>query len=160
MMDQNPLMVPYTLVHPFSRVVSWVIGIATILLGTCTLVIKWIILKPIHDEIIDKFHKKQPLFFKRNSICRIIDLQDEFNITFPVACLLILIFAIITKRIIFQRSKCCKGYFAVPMPVDLFAHVKRTFAAVVFAIFADDLLDIAHQVMTENSRPNDKGLLL
>jgi hypothetical protein len=71
-------------------------------------------------------------------------MREEFNIfTSLVACLLILLFAMTTKQESIQRERCCKGYFGVPIPLNFFARVKRTFAAITFAIFADKLSNIA-----------------
>ncbi|CAF3476579.1 unnamed protein product [Rotaria sp. Silwood1] len=143
------------------RILSWITLIATILLAISTLIIKWAILKPIHEEIIYKFKNKQPVFFKRHSICRIIDLSSEFNIfTFPLSCFIILLFAIITKSVSFQGSKYCKGYIGIPIPLDFFAHVKRTLAAVIFAIFADELLDIANDVLNGGNPSSNKGVAI
>ncbi|CAF4000522.1 unnamed protein product, partial [Rotaria sp. Silwood1] len=56
----------------------------------------------------------------------------------------------ITKRESYQINRCCKGYFGLPIPLDFFARVKRTFAAITFAIFADDLSNLANQFINEN----------
>jgi hypothetical protein len=137
---------------------SWITGILTLILAASTLIAKWSILKPIHEEIVHKFNTQQPLFFERHSICHIIDLTAEFNLfTFPVACLLIILFTIITKRIAFQRNKYFKGYIGIPIPIDFFAHVKRTLAAVIFAIFAEELFDISNEVVNGNGLSTDKG---
>lgn len=110
---------------------------------------------------MDKFKNQQPLFFKRHSICRVIDLTSDFNIlTFPAACLLILLFAIITKRASFQRNKWFKGYIGLPIPIDFFAHVKRSLAAVIFAIFADELLVIVFESISDDNKSTNKGLFL
>ncbi|CAF3017534.1 unnamed protein product [Rotaria sp. Silwood2] len=145
----------------FRRILSWITLIGTILLATSTLIVKWIILKPIHEEIVDKFKKAQPIFFTRHSICRIIDLKAEFNLfTFPLACFIILLFTITTKRVSFQGRKYCKGYIGIPIPLDCFAHVKRTLAAVIFAIFADELLNIANEVLKGSSPSSNKGVAI
>lgn len=78
-------------------------------------------------------------------------------LTFPIAFLLILIFAILSKRTSFMRGKC-KGYFAPVLPLDFYVHIKRKFAAVIFAIVADELLFIIRQVLTDNSSSN-QGLI-
>ncbi len=44
-----------------------------------------------------------------------------------------------------------KGYFAPVIPIDFYIHIKRKFAAVVFAVIADELLDIVNQVITGNT---------
>ncbi|CAF1345120.1 unnamed protein product [Rotaria sordida] len=140
---------------------SWITGIATLLLATSTLIIKWAILKPIHEEIVEKFKKAQPIFFKQHSICRIIDLRAEFNLfTFPLACFIILLFTITTKRVSFQGSKYCKGYIGIPIPLDIFAHVKRILAAVIFAIFADELLDIANDALNGSNPSSNQGVVI
>jgi len=150
--------IPINVLHPRHRTLSWITGILTLILATSTLIAKWSILKPIHEEIVNKFNNQQLLFFKRHSICQTIDLTAQFNLfTFPVACLLIILFSIITKRVAFQRNKYFKGYIGIPIPLDFFAHVKRTLAAVIFAIFADELLDIANEVISGKSLSTNKG---
>ncbi|CAF3457099.1 unnamed protein product [Rotaria sp. Silwood1] len=80
--------------------------------------------------------------------------------TFPLACLLILLFVMITKRESYQINRCCKGYFGLPIPLDFFARVKRTFAAITFAIFADDLSNLANQFINENGSLIDEGIIV
>lgn len=120
---------------------------------------KWSILKPIHEEIVEKFYRREPLYFTKHPICRVIDLTDRFNlITFPVACLFIVLLSVITKRSAFYRNRCCRGYIGIPIPLDFFAHIKRTLAAVIFAIFADELLDIALEIVSgNNGQSSDQG---
>ncbi|CAF4637160.1 unnamed protein product [Rotaria sp. Silwood1] len=125
------------------------------------LIIKWILIKPIHVSMTFKFDRQLPLFFQQHVWCSIIELREEFNIiTFPLACLLIVMFAIMTKRNRSKTNHWFQGYGAIPMPVDFFAHVKRTFAAVVFAIYADELLDIANELISGDDTSSDKGLFV
>lgn len=129
------------------------------IVATSTLLIKWAIIKPIHEDIIKKFYNEEELFIKPNSICRTITLVAEFNVfTFPVACLLMLLFILTTKRVSFHRNKFCKGFIGIPIPLDFFAHVKRTLAAVIFAIFADELLDIVKQAVGGDGTSSNRGL--
>lgn len=122
-----------------------------------TLLVKWSILKPIHEEIVGKFERKQQLYFMRHPICKVIDLTGRFNLlTFPVACLFIILLTMITKRAAFYRNRFCHGYFGIPIPFDFFAHVKRTLAAVIFAIFADELLEIAQEIIVGGDGQSEK----
>ena len=135
-----------------------IVTIATILLAVGTLTAKWLIIQPIHNDIVNKFNHSEPLFFERHAICGVIDSQSDFNvITFPAACLLIVIFSLTTKRVSFKRDKGCKGYIGVPIPYDFFGHVKRTFAAVIFAIFADELLEITNRIFSGGSSRKSQG---
>lgn len=135
-----------------------IITIATILLSAGTLTAKWLIIQPIHNDIVNKFNLNEPLFFERHAICGVIDIQSDFNvITFPAACLLIVIFSLTIKRVSFKRGKGCKGYIGVPIPYDFFGHVKRTFAAVIFAIFADELLEITNRIFNGGSSGKSQG---
>ncbi len=153
--------IPIDTLRPSYRIFSLITGILTLIVAASTLVAKWLILKPIHDEVVNKFHRKQSLFFRRQRICGIIDLSAQFNLfTFPVACLLIILFSIITKRMSFLRNRFCKDYIGIPIPIDFFAHVKRTLAAVVFAIFADELLEIAVEILSGRGSSSDRGLSL
>ena len=154
------LEIPVTVLDRSRQKLSYTTAIGTILLAVFTLIVKWIILKSIHEEIIDKFKNQRPIFFKRHSICRIIDLTVEFNLfTFPVACFIILLFTITTKRISLRRNKYCCDYIGIPIPLNSFARVSRTLAAVIFGIFADELLSIANDVLRGNSWSSDKGSL-
>jgi hypothetical protein len=140
------------------RVFSLVVGVGTLLLATGTLIAKWRILQSVHKEIVDKFKNKQPLFFQRPEFCRVLDLREDFNvITFPAACLIILIFIVTTKRSTYQRDRGCRGYLGPPIPIDFFSHVKRTFSAVNFAIVADELLDIATYALQKRNDSGDQG---
>ena len=130
----------------------------TLAVLTATLLIRWSILKSIHEEIVAKFKSDEPIFFQRNSFCLTVGQTKEFNIiTFPAACLLFLIFTLTTKRRAFQRGKWFNGYVGIPIPLDFFAHVKRTFAAMVFAVFADELLEIALDLFLSLVTPSDDG---
>ncbi|CAF0965327.1 unnamed protein product [Rotaria sordida] len=66
----------------------------------------------------------------------------------------------ITKRVSFQRGKICKGYIGIPIPLDFFVHVKRTFSAVIFAVSADELLEIASQLFTLSGSPKNEGVIV
>jgi hypothetical protein len=71
---------------------------------------------------------------------------------------LIILLTIITKRIAFHRNKYCKGYIGIPIPIDFFAHVKRTLAAVIFAIFADELLEIVSEIWSGGGGGRGRGV--
>jgi len=151
--------IPINALNPSHRIYSWITGILTVILATSTLLAKWAIIKPIHEDMVKKFYNSEPIFFKPHSICRIINLTGKFNLfTFPVACLLIIIFIVLTKRVSFQRNKFFKGYIGIPIPLDFFAHVKRTLAAVIFAIFADELLDIVKETLVDGGTGSNQGL--
>lgn len=131
------------------RTFEMITFIGTVLVAAGTLLARWRILQPIHDEIVEKYLNESSIFFTRHSLCHVIDLRTDFNvITFPVACFLIIVFSLMLKRVSFHRGKCCWGYFGVPIPLNFFGHWKRTFTAVVFAIFADELLSIANQMFS------------
>lgn len=151
--------IPLSALRPSHRIYSWITGILTIIVTTATLLVKWVIIKPIHEDIVEKFNKSQPLYFKPHRICRVINLAERFNLlTFPFACLLIIIFVFLTKRMSFKHKKLFRGYIGIPMPLDFFAHVKRTLAAVIFAIFADELLDIVKQTLFRGETNSQQGL--
>jgi hypothetical protein len=114
------------------------------------LVVKWSLLQPIHNELVNKYKKNETIFYQRNSICNLIDVSDLNMLTFPIACFLILIFASFSKRTSYRRNKL-NGYIAPVLPIDFYIHIKRKFAAVVFAIIADELLDIVNQIIAGNT---------
>ena len=146
---------------PSRRKYAWITGIFTIIFAMSTIVVKWSILKPIHDEVVNKYENNQSVYFNTHSVCRIINFRADFNIfTFPIACLLILLFMIITKRISSLHKRYCKGYFGVVIPLDFFGHVKRTLAAVIFAVFADELLDIANELLAGGRKSTNQGLFI
>ncbi|CAF1467776.1 unnamed protein product [Rotaria sordida] len=143
------------------HILSFIIVIGTLILATATLIIKWTILQLIHNDIINKFKKNESLFFQRHSICKVMDVRQEFNvITLPAACLLIVIFSLTTKRVSFQRGKIFKGYIGIPIPLDFFVHVRRTFSAVIFAVYADDLLEIATGIFTRQGSSTNEGIIV
>jgi hypothetical protein len=121
-----------------------------LIITTIALIVKWLLLQPIHNELVDKYKQGELLFYERNSFCDLIDLEDFNMLTFPIACLIILIFIIFSKRTSCMRQKL-KGYCAPVIPIDFYIHIKRKFAAVVFAVIADELLDIVDQVITGNT---------
>ncbi|CAF3905392.1 unnamed protein product [Rotaria sp. Silwood2] len=69
-------------------------------------------------------------------------------------------FAIMTKQTRSRTGHWFQGYGAIPMPVDFFAHIKRTFVAVVFAIYADELLDIANELISGGDTTSGQGVVL
>ena len=148
--------------HPSRRLSSWITGFLTLLVAIGTLLAKWSILKPIHEEMVEKFNRNQSIFFTKHSLCRVIDLTGRFNlITFPVACLFVVLLSVITKRASFFRNRYCRGYLGIAIPLDFFAHVKRTLAAVIFAIFADELLKIAQEVFIGgDGQSEDQGIIV
>ena len=143
---------------PSHRRRSIIVTAATLLLVVGTLLTRWFILKAIHEQVIEKLKNGQVLFFRPPAFCRVIDNTKEFNIiTFPAACLFILILTVITRRVSFQRGKWCWGYVGIPMPIDFFAHVKRVFAAVIFAIFSDELVEIVYTVFSFDGGDSSEG---
>ena len=140
------------------RIVAVILGIVTLLVAAAAVVIKWFLLKSVHDEIVGKRDRYEPLFFQRGSFCRFVEIPQDFNIvTFSTACLLILILSVTSKRVSFQRGKRCKGYVGLPIPMDFFSHVKRTFAAVIFAICANELLQIVNVILKGNPGSSNRG---
>ena len=135
---------------------SLLIFIATLALAAGALIAKWRVLQPIHNEIVGKFNRKEPLYFERHSVCRVFDIREDFNIiTFPCACFLIVIFSLTTKRVSFQKGLWFKGYIGLPIPMDFCTGVKRTFPTVVFAIFADELIGIVSGMFRRTSDSSD-----
>ncbi|CAF1500535.1 unnamed protein product [Rotaria sordida] len=130
-----------------------------IIVATAGLLGKWKILQPIHDEIVNKYQTKQSLYYIPNSFCNSI-IFDQFNvITFPVACLLIIMFITVTKRTSLMRDKC-HGYGGLPIPVDFISGVDRKFAAVVFAICADELITIFLELVGGRASREGEGIIL
>ncbi|CAF1129155.1 unnamed protein product [Didymodactylos carnosus] len=130
--------------------ISLVIITALILpIAAAALIVKAFLLKPIHNDIVNKYETNQTLMYQPNDICSVIDLQDFNMLTFPVACALIILYAIISKRNSLKNT-LCHGYLAPPVPLDYFARIKRKLAAIIFAVTANELLEIVYQVLTEN----------
>ena len=129
-----------------------------IIITTVALIIKWLLLQPIHNELVNKYQQNQPIYYQRIAFCDLIDFENFNMLTFPIACFLILLFIISSKRTSFMREKC-HGYFAPVLPLDFYVHIKRQFAAVVFAIIADELLDIVTGVLQGN-QSSDQGWIL
>ena len=143
---------------PSHRGRSIIVTVFTLLLFVGALLIRWFILKAMHNQIVEKFKNGEPVFFQRAAFCRVMNINKEFNIiTFPAACLFMLILTVITKRRSFQRGKWCRGYVGIAIPIDFVAHVKRTFAAVVFAMLSDELLEIVHTVFLPSGEDPPEG---
>ncbi|CAF1132269.1 unnamed protein product [Adineta ricciae] len=139
---------------------SWITLFGTIILALCATMIKYFNLKSIHTEIIDKLNNNQSLFYNRPSFCSSVYVKAGFNvITFPIACFLILLFAFISKRQSSKANQSCRNYIAAPIPLDFFTCVRRTFAAVIFALFADELSTIANQLINGNTVTTDQGII-
>ncbi|CAF2333515.1 unnamed protein product [Rotaria sp. Silwood2] len=141
-----------------ARFSSFVIAILMLIITVAGLTVKWSLLQSIHNELVNKYKRADLLFYERNSICNIVDLEDFNMLTFPVACFFILIFIIFSKRTSCMKKKL-NGYIAPIVPIDFYVHIKRKFAAVVFAIIADELLDIINQVINGNTS-QDQGVIV
>ncbi|CAF0849296.1 unnamed protein product [Adineta steineri] len=151
--------VAFTNVKESTRFSSCLIVVLMIIVATVSLVVKWSLLQPIHNELVDKYTQKEPLFYVRNSFCNAIDFQDGYNlITISVSCFCIIIFIVFSKRTSCLRGKL-NGFFGPVIPLDFYVHVKRKFAAVVFAVIADDLLDIVVQVI-DGSTSQGEGVIV
>ncbi|CAF3548717.1 unnamed protein product [Rotaria sp. Silwood1] len=122
-----------------AHISSCLVACLTIILTAVALISKWSLIQPIHNEVAAKYRTNQSIYYKPNSFCDTMSLQEFNVITFPVACFLILILIIRTKRTSLVPN-LCYGYGAPPMPIDFLSHVDRKFAAVVFAVCADELL--------------------
>ncbi|CAF4655284.1 unnamed protein product, partial [Rotaria sp. Silwood2] len=88
--SQDPKLINIAIQHvkKSTSVSSRVITILMIIVATGTLLAKWSIIKQIHDEIVNKYNNKEPVYFSRKSFCDIFDIQQFNVVTFPVACLL------------------------------------------------------------------------
>ncbi|CAM4937464.1 unnamed protein product [Rotaria socialis] len=129
------------------------------MLATLALIVKCSLLKPIHDTIIYQYKNNLPLYYVPNHICSIMSMNPFNVITFPVACCLILICIVITKRISLLPHQC-HGYVAPPIPVDFLSHIDRKFASMIFAICADELFDIVRRFFSNRSSTNREGIIL
>lgn len=146
----------------FRSFVPWLVALGTLILGVIGVTIKYAILKNIHNEIVDKYNRSQLIFYTRPKACETMYPQPDLNIiTFPIGCFLILLFVFRTRRQSTTNQSFCSGFIGIPIPLDFFAHVKRTFAAVVFAIVADDLTNIALQLLNGTSSGSlGEGIIL
>ena len=129
---------------------SCILIILMMIFAAVALLAKWSIIQPIHDEVVRKYQTNQSVYYVPNSICKVINLQKFNVLTFPVACFLIILFIIRTKRTSLWRNKC-HGYGGPPMPVDFLSRMDRKFAAVIFAICADELLLIMEEVLFDGA---------
>ncbi|CAF2491921.1 unnamed protein product [Rotaria sp. Silwood2] len=136
---------------------SRVIATLVILVATGTLLTKCLALTEIHDEIVDRYKNKQPIYFNRTSFCDALDIAEFNVVTVSVGFLLIIICILMTKRMSLMRNRCY-GYGAPPISVDFLSHLDRKFAAVVFAIIADELLAVVLQL--DYSSDSKKGILV
>lgn len=138
--------------------ISFIIVFFTLLLAATTLTVKWILTKRKHDEVIDKLNNDQALYFTRSSFCRVFDVTKDFNIImFPMSILFFLIFTLATRRVSLCRNRCSFPFIGPPIPMDFFVHVRRLFAAMVFAIFADEFSEIFDQIFSFGRSPSSQG---
>jgi hypothetical protein len=156
--DAKLSQIAFTNIKQSARFSSCLTVILILIISVITLVVKWSLLQPIHNEIMNKYKTGQLLFYNRISFCDLIDLQDFNIITVPIASLIILIFIIFSKRTSYMTEKF-NGYFAPVMPLDFYINIQRQFFAVVFAAIADELLDIVNQTINGDT-PQNQGLSL
>ena len=144
-----------------SRRMNFVITvIGTVVVVIVTIYIKWTILKPIHTELVEKFKTNHFLYIEHPSVCRTMNLGTRFKLfTFPFSCLLIVIFSMLTKRTSSNHSRWYLNYGGVPVPLDFFAHIKRTFSAMIFAIYADELVEIVNELIEDDNTEESRGQL-
>ncbi|CAF0739179.1 unnamed protein product [Rotaria sordida] len=156
----NSTLTPMALINikQSARFSSFSIAILMLIITAAGLTVKWSLLQPIHNELVNKYKRADLLFYERNSICNIIDLEDFNMLTLPVACFFMLIFIIFSKRTSCMKKKL-NGHVAPIVPIDFYTHIKRKFAAVVFAIIADELLDIVNQVINGNTS-KEEGVIV
>ena len=122
--------------------------------------VEWAVLKPIHDELVEKFRQGSRLKVERPGTCNRMNFGTNFKlVTFPFSAALVLLFAILSKRTAVGHRHLAYGHVAIPLPLDFFAHFKRTFSAVIFALYADELLDIATELVSGGTSEGDGGLL-
>ncbi|CAF1353128.1 unnamed protein product [Rotaria sordida] len=137
-----------------TRLSSCLVACLTIIIAAVALVSKWSLIQPIHNEVATKYLTNQPIYYVPNSFCNTMSLQQFNIITFPVACFLILMLIITTKRTSLLPN-LCYGYGGPPMPVDFLSHVDRTFAAFIFAVCADELLLIMLSVIDGTAKKGE-----
>ena len=134
-----------------ARLSSCVNFFLTVLLAVIALLVKWSLIQPIHDEVVQKYQMHQTTYYEQNYICQIINLQDFNVLTFPVACFLILVFTACSQRTSFMRDKG-HGYGSAPMPLDFLSHFDRKFVGVVFAVCVDELIIIFQDVISGSGK--------
>ena len=145
-------------VQQYTRITSWICAILTMFLAAVALLAKWSIIKPIHDDIVRKYRTNHSIYYEMNPICRVLQAEYFPLITFPIACVLVVVFSLRSRRTSFHRDQC-SGYGAIPMPVDFLSHVDRKFAAIVFAVCADEIITIVVEVLVGDSSQG-RGVVL
>lgn len=81
------------------------------IVAASALLIKWSILREIHQEVVDQFleNPEQPLYYSRKPFCDKLDYQDFNAFTFPVASVLTILCFLLTKRVALMKDRC-HGY--------------------------------------------------
>ena len=159
---ENPKLIDLALKTAYrsARFSSCIIGCFMLIVTICALLIKWTIIRSIHNEIVDKYQRNQTIYFTPNSFCRIFKLEYSNLITYPIGGLCILIFIVRTKRTSCLREHW-HGYGAPPIPADFLSHIDRKFVAVVFAICSDELVKIMNELINGSSSSDDTdGIIL
>ncbi|CAF3682348.1 unnamed protein product [Adineta steineri] len=129
-----------------------------LIIASSGLIIKWFMIQSIHNIIVDQYRHNLSLFYKPHGICQVINYRKTNLIMFPMSCLLIFIFAFEYKRILFGAKQYSDCYF-LPVPIDFFTNINRTFVAVTFAIAANELLEIANEAFSDTYSFNN-GIVL
>ncbi|CAF3376892.1 unnamed protein product [Rotaria socialis] len=91
------------------------VNLSSILIAAAGLITKWLLIQPIHNELVYKYRTNQSLYFVPYAF-----LSSEH----------------------YLYLSFLDGYDGMPMLVDFLSHVDRKFAAFVFAVCADELLNI------------------
>lgn len=130
-----------------------IVIICTIILTALSLIFKWILLRPIHNEIVEKFEKNMVLTYERNKICDVLDMNRMNLIIFPLSCVFI-IFLVIEGRRKSSSRGVCSVRFGFPAPMDVFSISNRKLIVTIFAICADELLKIVNEVVFSSSSSN------
>ncbi|CAF3523816.1 unnamed protein product [Rotaria socialis] len=74
------------------------VNLSSILIAAAGLITKWLLIQPIHNELVYKYRTNQSLYFVPYAFCKLTSIDEFSLITFPVACFLILILIISIKR--------------------------------------------------------------
>jgi hypothetical protein len=131
-----------------------------ILVAIATLLIKWSLIKPIHNEVVQKYINKEKIFYTPPPVCETLSLRSSNVVTISVASLIVAICVLISKRVSLLRNTC-HGYGAPAIPIDFISHIDRKFAAVIFAIIADELLIIVKQIINDRSSTDlSQGIII
>jgi hypothetical protein len=135
---------------------NYVFTSLVILITLLMLLIKWIIIRSVHDAKIHLYHSNQSSLKISTKFCQKIYYQNLNIIMFAITCSLTIILGLPHKKCLKQK---CNILFGSLVPVDFFTDTDRKLIAAVFALCADQLREVLRDTLRDSSS-SDVGVVV